>query len=146
MTQTSNYDERINQIRNQNKPILEGFQEALTNSNISAKTRKNHVQNIEFFAEYLVYYEPLKTLAQTESTDISSFLDDWFLRKALWSSVESVRAYLATFKKFFVWMRDTHHMSKSSVEHILAMIKEDREDFIDNAKSYFGSIYGNDFS
>lgn len=145
MTNTSNFDTQVNTIRTRNEPIISGFRDSLRRGSLSTKTVNNHVQNMEFFAEYLVYYEPLKALDQTSSTDISSFLDDWFLRKALWSSVEAVKGYLATFKKFFVWMKETDQMTANDIEEILTTIKEDREDFIDNAQSYFGSIYGDQF-
>lgn len=145
MTNVNDFDDQVKRIRSHNEPILAGFRGSLTRSSLSAKTITNHVQNVEFFAEYLMNYEPVKTLEQTDSTDISSFLDDWFLRKAMWASVESVKAYLATFKKFFTWMRDADHMTSNAVADILETIKEDREDFIDNARSYFGSIYGDQF-
>lgn len=145
MTNVNNFDDQVKRIRSHNEPILAGFRDSLTRSSLSTKTITNHVQNVEFFAEYLMNYEPVKTLEQTDSADIGSFLDDWFLRKAMWASVESVKAYLATFKKFFTWMRDTNHMTSNAVADILETIKEDREDFIDNARSYFGSIYGDQF-
>jgi site-specific recombinase XerD len=145
MTSANSHDEQVKHIRNYNEPILASFRDSFMNSTLSAKTIKNHVQNMEFFAEYLIYYEPLKTLEQTESSDVISFLDDWFLRKAMWSSVESVKAYFATFKKFFIWMRDTNRMAENIIKIILEELKEEREDIIDNAKSYFGSIYGDQF-
>jgi site-specific recombinase XerD len=135
-------DTHIASIRTHNKPILSNFQQSLFKDGLSPKTIRNHVQNMEFFAEYLVYYEPLRTLTQAKNTDIVSFLDDWFLRKAMWSSVEAVKSYLATFKKFFVWMKETNQMAPRDVDDVLTTIKEDREDLIDAAKVYFGSIYG----
>jgi site-specific recombinase XerD len=95
---------------------------------------------MEFFAEYLVYYEPLQALDQAQSANVEAFLDDWFLRKALWSSVASVKSYLATFKKFFTWMKETGQMSVSDAEEIVTTLKEGKEDFIDNAESFFGSL------
>jgi site-specific recombinase XerD len=142
MTNANDYDENVKRIRKHNEPILAGFNSLLMHSALSTKTIKGHIQNIEFFAEYLIYYEPLKTLDQTESSDVVSFLDDWFLRKAMWSSVESVKAYFATFKKFFSWMRDVHYMSENAVILILEDLKEGREDIMDTARLYFGSLYG----
>jgi len=57
-------------------------------------------ENIDFFTEFLVYYEPLKRLDETDETDISSFFLDWFPRKAMWASESSIKFNLASFKKF----------------------------------------------
>ncbi len=89
------------------------------------------MDNIDFFAEYLVYYEPLQRLDEANEGDVSSFLMDWFPRKALWASPSSTKSYLATFKKFFVWMGETKRISAEVVDDVLTMMKEDRQDFIE---------------
>ena len=89
------------------------------------------MENIDFFAEYLVYYEPLQRLDEADEGDVSSFLMDRFPRKAMWASVSSTKSYLASFKKFFQWMGETQRVSPHVVEEILAMMKEHRQDFLD---------------
>lgn len=142
MANPSDFDAQVKQIQARNEPILSGFRQFLARGSLSPKTITTHAQNMEFFTQYLVYYEPLKVLDQTTSTDVFSFLNDWFLRKAMWSSVTAVKSHLATFKKFFTWMSETNQMARADSERILATIKEDREEFIDHAASYFKSIYG----
>jgi site-specific recombinase XerD len=80
---------------------LNAFEAWLRQSELSEKTIRNHVSNIDFFTHYLVYYEPLKRLDEATEGDVWMFLTDWFPRKALWASVSSVTSYLASFKKFF---------------------------------------------
>ena len=47
----SDYDQEIEKIRGYNQPILDEFQSWLEKSGLVPKTVKNHVENIDFFAE-----------------------------------------------------------------------------------------------
>ena len=51
----SDYDEQVKAIRAYNQPILDEFRAWLEAAGLAKKTIKNHVDNIDFFAEYLVY-------------------------------------------------------------------------------------------
>lgn len=131
-TNTYDYDEHVQAIRAYNQPILHEFEIWLEQSSLSEKTIQNHVSNIDFFTNYLVYYEPLKKLDEANSGDIWIFLDDWFPRKALWASVTSVTSYLASFKKFFRWMGETGRISPETVADVLETLKEERGLFLRN--------------
>ena len=104
MSTPSDYDAQVDAIKEHNAPILANFQTSLEHAGLAKKTVKNHVENIDFFTDYLTYYESLKRLDEGDDDDVSSFLLNWFPRKALWASVSSTKSYLASFKKFFPWM------------------------------------------
>jgi site-specific recombinase XerD len=125
------YDAQVDAIKEQNAPILREFQKSLEQARLAKKTVRSHVENIDFFAEYLVYYEPLQRLDEADDGDVSSFLMDWFPRKALWASPSSTKSYLASFKKFFQWMGETQRIPAEIVDDVLTMMKEDRQDFLD---------------
>jgi site-specific recombinase XerD len=125
------YETQVKEIKKLNAPILCEFQKSLEKAALAKKTVKSHIDNIDFFAEYLVYYEPLQRLDEADDGDVSSFLMDWFPRKALWASPSSTRSYLASFKKFFQWLGETKRIPAEVVEDVLTMLKEDRQDFID---------------
>ena len=127
----SDYDREVEAIQTYNQPLLDAFQAWLEESGLSEKTVRSHVENIDFFTEYLVYYEPLNRLDQATDSDVFSFLSDWFPRKAMWASVSSVKSYLASFKKFFKWMAEAGHVSNETAAEVIEMLKEDRESFID---------------
>lgn len=145
MVGTSDYDAHVKRIREYNAPIIAGFCTWLQLTGLSPKTINNHVLNIELFAEYLVYYEPLKQLDQTESYNVDIFLSDWFIRKALWSSVTSIKSFLATFKKFFKWMGDTKRMPQETVDSIHTTLKEGRDDFLAAVEGYWKEIGDDNF-
>ena len=137
MSDVNTYDERVRAIRAYNQPILEDFRAWLEQSGFTEKTIENHVDNIDFFTDYLVYYDdPLKKLDEADSIDVWMFLTDWFPRKALWASVTSVKSYLASFKKFFQWMGETGRVSPETVADVLTTLKEDRDEFLAAVAEY----------
>jgi len=132
MSDTDSYDARVQVIRAYNQPILEDFRSWLGQSGFAEKTIENHVENIDFFTHYLVYYDdPLKKLDEVDSIDVWMFLTDWFPRKAMWASATSVKSNLASFKKFFQWMGETGRVSLETVADVLRTLKEDRDDFLE---------------
>ena len=130
---TYDYDAQVRAIRAYNQPILDDFKVWLQQSGLSEQTVQTHVDNINFFTNYLVYYELLKKLDEATEGDVWMFLADWFPRKALWASVTSVKSYLASFKKFFRWMGETGHASPQTVAEVLDTLKEERNVFLRRA-------------
>ena len=130
---TYDYDTQVRAIRAYNQPILDDFEVWLQQSGLSEQTVQTHVDNINFFTNYLVYYEPLKKLDEATEGDVWMFLVDWFPRKALWASISSVKSYLASFKKFFQWMGETGRVSPETVADVLDTLKEGRDEFLERA-------------
>ena len=131
--ETYDYDAQVRAIRAYNQPILDDFKVWLQQSGLSEQTVQTHVDNINFFTNYLVYYEPLKKLDEATEGDVWMFLVDWFPRKALWASISSVKSYLASFKKFFQWMGETGRVSPETVADVLDTLKEGRDEFLERA-------------
>ena len=131
MKDTLSYDEKVQAINSYNQPILEDFRAWLKQSGLSEKTVENHVDNIDFFTHYLVYYEPLTKLDEADGSDIWMFLTDWFPRKAMWSSEASVKSNIASFKKFFNWLGETGRISPEVVADVLTTLKEGRNEFFE---------------
>ena len=133
---TDIYDTKVQAIRDYNQPLLNSFREWLEQSGFAEKTIKAHVENIDFFTEYLVYYEPLKKLDEADSSDVWMFLSDWFPRKAMWASPSSIKSNIASFKKFFQWMGETGRVSPETVVGVLAELKEGREQFLETVAEF----------
>ncbi len=129
-TDIHDYDAQVKVIQAYNQPILTDFSTWLKQAGLSAKTVANHVSNIDFFTHYLVYYEPLKRLDEADSSDVWMFLEDWFPRKAMWSSVSSTKSNISPFKKFFRWMGETGRVSAETVADVLDTLKENRDEFL----------------
>ncbi len=131
MSDIEAYNARVQAIRAYNQPLLENFRAWLEQSGLAEETVKTHVDNINFFTNYLVYYEPLKKLDEADSGDVWMFLANWFPRKAMWASVTSVKSNRASFKKFFQWMGETGRVSPETVANVLTTLKGGRDEFLE---------------
>lgn len=136
MSDIETYDAQLQAIRAYNQPILDDFRAWLEQSGLAEKTINTHVENIDFFTEYLVYYEPLEKLDEADSSDVWMFLSDWFPRKALWASATSVKSYFASFKKFFRWMEETGRVPPKTLADVVATLKEGRDEFLESVEDY----------
>ena len=134
MSSADSYDARVQAIKAYNQPILDDFRAWLEQSGLAEKTVRNHVDNIDFFTEYLVYNEPLEKLDEADGSDVWMFLGDWFPRKAMWASESSVKSNIASFKKFFQWMGETGRVSTETVVDVLSTLKEGRDEFLEAAE------------
>ena len=125
------YDKRSQTIDEQNKPLIDGFAASLIDAGLSAKTVRRHVENIDYFAIFLMTTEdPIKRLYEADESDIRVFLSYWFHRKAKWSSVETTKSNMISLKTFYKWMGETMTMSDGVVEDIITTLKERRADFL----------------
>lgn len=74
------YEKECKKIKKENEKLLEDFSSWLAARNLSSKTIKKHVGNMDFYInEYLLYYEPKK--AAEGAYDIDGFLGYWFIKK-----------------------------------------------------------------
>jgi site-specific recombinase XerD len=125
------YEQQVEAIQQANQSILEGFETWLRQSELSEQTIKDHVENMRFFSRYLVLYAySLRRLDQATEGAVYDFLEDWFPRKALWASVSSMKLYLASFKKFYLWMGASSLVSAETVEDVLSTLKDSRNLFL----------------
>ena len=121
-------------IKKENDKLLVKFRSHLVEIGLVNKTIKSHIDNLDLFSDYLTYYEPYRGLSQSESTDVHDFLDDWFIRKALWASPSAVKAYISTFKKFFKWLNMENLVPDEEYQDLLGLIKEEKEAWIEGAE------------
>jgi site-specific recombinase XerD len=127
----SDYDVEVKLIRADNQPILDGFQSWLEGSGLAPKTVKSHLVNIDFFAEYLTYYEPLLRLTEADAVDVYGFLRNWYPRKAMWASEANTRSYMASFRKFFKYLKESNQIQQSIVDDVQETLRENKEEFLE---------------
>lgn len=103
------YEKKCNEIKMANAELLELFEADL--SNLSPKTRNDHLGNVGFYLNsFLLRYEPLTF--EYGIKEISDFLGNYFIRKCMWSTPETIRQTAASIKKFYKCMLDHGKIEK----------------------------------
>ena len=76
-------------------------------------------------------YDPVRSLDEADGGDVSTFLLDWYPRKAMWASKTNTRSYMASFRKFFKFMAESKRFDPETVDELRSILKENKEEFLD---------------
>ena len=129
------YESECKKVREENEIFLSGFSRYLKSKKLSKKTINMHVSNIDFYInEFLLYEEPLKAKEGVGRLDY--FLGYWFIRKAMWASVNSIKGYITSMKHFYTYM---HSISEIDLEELIEMkeeIKESKDEWLGTIRKY----------
>ncbi|MGB3225288.1 MAG: hypothetical protein WBB23_21030 [Desulforhopalus sp.] len=129
------FEKQVESIRDENSIILERFESYLGDKKLSKSTIDKHVGNIEFFTnDFLLYYEPIA--AKDGSSQVGCFLGDWFIRKAMWASVTSIRENITSIKKFYQFMLEIGEIDNDEFAELKEEIKECKDDWIEKVRMY----------
>ncbi len=132
-------DERENQLKEntkRNEDYLKMFEKSLEEKQLTAKTIRKHVSNIDFYLnDYLTYYdEIIKMKDGTQYT--GSFLGDWFIRKAMWASKSSIKEMSSSLKKFYEYMSALGFVKISDYQEMCYEIKDNMDLYLENLEDY----------
>ncbi len=129
------YEIECKKIKKQNRKLLTGFRKYLGSKKLSKKTVDKHVANIDFYInEFLLYEEPSKAKEGVNKLDY--FLGYWFIRKAMWASVTSIKENITSLKHFYTYM---HTIDEIDLEELNAMkeeIKESKDEWLETIRKY----------
>jgi len=129
------FEVQTESIRDDNRIILERFEKYLKNKKLTQSTIDKHIGNIDFFInDFLLYYEPVA--AKDGSSQVGYFLGDWFIRKAMWASVSSVKGNIASIKKFYQFMFETGEIEKDDFVELQEEIRENKDSWLENLRRY----------
>jgi len=118
-----------------NSILLVGFRRYLEAKNISDKTINKHTSNVDFFVNvFLQYYEPLE--AREGVGQIGSFLGDWFVRKAMWATVTSIKENITSLKHFYIFLLQEKEIEKDELVEMKREIKECKDDWFAALKKF----------
>jgi len=122
-------------IKEHNSNILEKFEDHLKKQKLSSKTIEKHLFNIDFYInDFLLYYDPIP--AKDGITMVNSFLGDWFIRKAMWASVNTINQNATSLKKFYSFMYQEGEVLPEDVMQLNEDIKESKNEWIEKIKKY----------
>ena len=129
------YEKECKRIRQDNIQLLDEFDAWLRGKKLAEDTIRKHVFNIEFYSnDFLLYEEAIE--AKDGASEIGMFLGDWFIRKALWSSVSHIKDNAASLKKFYIFMYEKGQTEQKDIDDLNAAIKEEMPEWIAEMKRF----------
>ena len=135
MDEYESYESECEEIKKENDKILNQFSKFLASKKLGKKTIDKHVSNIEFYInDFLLYEEPLKAKEGVYKLDY--FLGYWFIRKAMWASVFSIKENIASLKHFYTFM---HEIGQIKIDELLEMkeeIKDSKDEWLETIRRY----------
>ncbi len=129
------WEKQIEDATKHNNEVLIEFEKYLKAKSLKPKTIKNHIDNIDLFANgYLLRNEI--TPIEEGCLEIDFFLGDFFIRKATWASKNTIKEYIASFKKFYTFLHEIGKVSKTDLDEMKELIKEEKEDWFSEVENY----------
>lgn len=132
MGEYEDYERQVKEIREQNEAVLADFKAWLTQKGLAPKTIGQHYSNIDFYINHFLVYEMPKLPAEGVD-EISYFLGYWFIRKAMWSSANSIKSNVASLKKFYGFLQERGEVSAEEIQELKETIKEELPDWLRKA-------------
>lgn len=129
------YETECKKIRRENRNLLNRFRKYLGAKKLSKKTIDKHVSNIEFYInDFLLYEEPLE--AKEGVSRLDHFLGYWFIRKAMWASVTSIKENISSLKHFYNYMHTIGEIYFEELNEMKEEIKESKDEWFETIKEY----------
>lgn len=145
MTGSDKHEIDYKKVKQENEVLLDRFTEWLQAKKLSEKTIKNHVNNVSFYInEFLLYTRAIE--AKNGAMDIGLFLGDWFIRKAMWSSINQIKANIASLKKFYTFMFESDYIDEEELYDMLDLIIDEKDSWAEAMEDYEnGTFWSPDF-
>jgi hypothetical protein len=123
------YESAVKEIEKTNRGHIAVFKTWLKEKGLSDKTINNHANNIDFYINhYLNYYDAQDAKAGCYCID--GFLGDFFIRKAMWSSIPQIKSNAASIKKFYACMLEQGVVDNDDYAYLTKDIKDGMNDWL----------------
>ncbi len=129
------YEKECAKIKAQNQELLTAFRAYLEASRLSQKTVKKHLYNIDFYINEFLLYEELQQ-PEEGVRKLNYFFGYWFIRKAMWASVNSIKENIASLKKFYAFLEREGRLDPDHYLDMLEEVKESRQEWIEGLIAY----------
>lgn len=130
-----NWEEEVEKQRKRNDKLIEEFYDSLVSKGLTKKTIDKHTSNTDFYINhFLLNYDVLS--AEEGVNEVSSFLGDFFIRKCMWSTKNSIKENAASIKKFYQFMLETNRITKKDNNMLKKEIKENMSRYLETVEKY----------
>lgn len=136
MTKLDEREKQLKENTKRNEDYLKMFEKSLEEKQLTAKTIRKHISNIDFYLnDYLTYYDEI--IKMEDGTQYTrSFLGDWFIRKAMWASKSSIKEMASSLKKFYEYMSALGFVKISDYQEMCYEIKDNMDFYLENLEDY----------
>ena len=136
MTKLDEREKQLKENTKRNEDYLKMFEKSLEEKQLTTKTIRKHVSNIDFYLnDYLTYYDEI--IKMEDGTQYTrSFLGEWFIRKAMWASKSSIKEMASSLKKFYEYMSALGFVKISDYQEMCYEIKENMDLYLENLEDY----------
>ena len=136
MTKLDEREKQLKENTKRNEDYLKMFEKSLEEKQLTAKTIRKHISNIDFYLnDYLTYYDEIIKMEDGTQHTIS-FLGDWFIRKAMWASKSSIKEMASSLKKFYEYMSALGFVKISDYQEMCYEIKDNMDRYLENLEDY----------
>ena len=125
------FEVKSQEIRAENKVLLEGFEKWLLASGLKEKTINKHMQNVDFYINDYLLYDSC-THAKDGTSLLNGFFNWFFPRKAMWSSRASTKETAASLKKFYKCLTEAGIVEVADYQFLLSEIKHGMPEWLGN--------------
>ena len=129
------YEADCKKMQKANKKLLKEFSDFLQSSNLSEKTIKNHISNIDFYINHYLLYEEI-ILPEDGITGIDMFLGYWFIKKASWASQSSIKSNAASLTKFYTFLLKKELITQDDLNELKTTIKDEMSEWLETLARY----------
>jgi hypothetical protein len=67
---------------------------------------------------------------------VDYFLGDWFIRKAMWSSVSAIKENITSLKHFYTFLNSIDEIDSVQLTELKECIKENKNDWFEASQRY----------
>lgn len=131
-------------LRNEeNKELLDLFEQDLRNKGLGEKTINKHLSNMDFFLNTYLLREDAYSFEEGLYR-LDDFLGYFFIRKCMWSTPSNLKSYGASIKKFYKSMADHGKIEKDDYKELCQEMKDNMDDWQYECERYnnFDEDYG----
>jgi hypothetical protein len=125
--------------RDRNTELLSAFERWLRSQELPSKTIREHLSNVERFAQHYLSDEGGALDAPCSAdeaglADVDEFLADWLPYRVDRAPVQAVKSHIVSLEKLYVCLRETGETSAQDSDEILVLLQEDREYYVELAQ------------
>ena len=115
-----------------NSLFLRKFKMHMLKEDASIKSINEHIRNTDFYInDFLSYYSIIP--AEEGCSHLDCFFSDWFIRKAMWCSPQSVKENIKSLTMFYKFMYKNKDIPKREYDEMVALIEKESTRWIENA-------------